>query len=200
MLRWKPTDAKKNWLCRHRTPARPLVRTGREGLSRFCGESKKCSLRFFFFFFAKRKPVHLEAANVLFPVKILSFVCLMTYNFELDKYMFLRLCFSLVTFFKTFTHDCFIPGPIEENTKVGTIFLSGLSYLLGSLCNDDGDGNKNVKRVIGLLRKITLHTCIPILSFFLHFLSSLHHVDVKCLIARFMEDVNKRQQSFLSFS
>ena len=119
-----------------------------------------------FFFFAKRKPVHLEAANVLFPVKILSFVCLMTNNFELDKYLFLRLCFSLVTFFKTFTHDCFIPGPIEENTKVGTIFLSGLSYLLGSLCNDDGDGNKNVKRVIGLLRKITLHTCIPILSFF----------------------------------
>ena len=54
------------------------------------------------------------------------------------------------------TDDCYIPGPIEENSKVSTIFLSGLSYLLGSLSNDDGHGNENVERAITLLRNTTV--------------------------------------------
>ena len=55
------------------------------------------------------------------------------------------------------TDDCYIPGPIEENSKVGKVFLSGLSYLLGSLSNDDGHGKENVERAITLLRACLIH-------------------------------------------
>ena len=91
------------------------------------------------------------------------------------------------------TDDCYIPGPIEENSKVSTIFLSGLSYLLGSLRNDDGHGNENVERAITLLRNTTtLHVHQAFLYIFCRHCTT----HVKCLIARFLEDVNKRQRIF----
>ena len=47
----------------------------------------------------------------------------------------------------------------------------------GSFSNDDGDGNQDVKKVIGLLRKtITLHVHH---AFLYISLPSLHHYDVK---------------------
>ena len=91
------------------------------------------------------------------------------------------------------TDDCYIPGPIEENSKVSTIFLSGLSYLLGSLSNDDGHGNENVERAITLLRNTTT---LHVHQAFLHIFCRHCTTHVKCLIAPFLEDVNKRQRIF----
>ena len=91
------------------------------------------------------------------------------------------------------TDDSYIPDSIEKNSKVGTISLSGLSYLLGSLRNDDGHGNENVKRAIRLLRK---STTLHVHQAFLYIFSRHCTTHVKCLILRFMEDVNKRQRIF----
>ena len=65
---------------------------------------------------------------------------------------------------------------------------------------NDGDGNENVKTVIGLLSKTTsLHT--HPLRFFGTFLCRYFTITTwKCLISRFMEDVNKRRRNFLSLS
>ena len=75
------------------------------------------------------------------------------------------------------------------------VLLDGV--LLGILSNDDGDGNDNgnekVKKTIGLWSKTT------ILHMYHAFLPSLHDYDVKCLITRFMEDVNKGCYFFFLF-
>ena len=65
---------------------------------------------------------------------------------------------------------------------------------------NDGDGNENVKTVIGLLIKTTsLHT--HPLRFLRTFLCRYFTITTrKCLISRFMEDVNKRRRNFLSLS
>ena len=65
---------------------------------------------------------------------------------------------------------------------------------------NDGDENENVKTVIGLLSKTTsLHT--HPLRFFGTFLCRYFTITTwKCLISRFMEDVNKRRRNFLSLS
>ena len=65
---------------------------------------------------------------------------------------------------------------------------------------NDGDGNENVKTVIGLLSKTTsLHT--HPLRFFRTFLCRYFTFTTwKCLISRFMEDVNKRRRNFISLS
>ena len=72
-----------------------------------------------------------------------------------------------------------------------------LSSLL-SFSNDDGEGNENAKKAIGLLSKTTTlhvnHTFLYIS------LLSLHDYDVKYLISRFTGDVNKRRRIFLSLS
>ena len=62
----------------------------------------------------------------------------------------------------------------------------------------DGDGNENVEKAIGLLSKTTslhVHHAFLYIS-----LPLLYDYDVKCLVSRFMEDVNKRRQTFLSLS
>ena len=62
--------------------------------------------------------------------------------------------------------------------------------IVGSLRCNDGDSNENFKKAIDCLGKQQLCTCITL--FFLYiFLPSLHNYDVKSLISRFMEDVNK---------
>ena len=70
---------------------------------------------------------------------------------------------------------------------------------VGSFSNDDGDGNENVKKAIGLLSKTTslhVHHAFLYIS-----LPLLHDYDVKMpRVSRFMEDVNKRRQTFLSLS
>ena len=67
---------------------------------------------------------------------------------------------------------------------------------MGSFSNDDGDGNENFKRAIGLLRKQQFYTRITLFCTFLccHCTTTTW----KCLIARFMEDVNKRRRIFLA--
>ena len=74
--------------------------------------------------------------------------------------------------------------------------------LIGSFSNDlDGDSSENVKKAIGLLRKTTtvhVHD-----AFFVHFFKYRPCTTTtwKCLIASFMEDVNKRRRiSFLSLN
>ena len=75
---------------------------------------------------------------------------------------------------------------------------SRYSIIRGSSSKDDGDGNKNVKKAIGLLRKTTNLHCITLFCTFL-----CRHCTTttwKCLTARFMEDVNKRRRIFLCLS
>ena len=57
------------------------------------------------------------------------------------------------------------------NTRPNFIFTCRLLPVLGSFSNDDGDGNQDVKKVIGLLRKTTtLHVYH---AFFVHFFTVL---------------------------
>ena len=70
--------------------------------------------------------------------------------------------------------------------------------LVGALRSDDGDGNENVIKAVGLIRKTTtLHVHHAFLYTSLTF---LHDYDVKCLISCFKEDVNKQRRKFLSIS
>ena len=56
-------------------------------------------------------------------------------------------------------------------------FNDDVTFLLGSFSNDDGDGNQNVKKAIGLLSKTTtLHVHH---AFWFISLPSLHDYDVK---------------------
>ena len=75
--------------------------------------------------------------------------------------------------------------------KKPTVYLPQL----GSFSNDDGDGNQDVKKAIGLLRKTTLNV---------HHRTFLYRpcmtTTSKCLIASFMEDVNKRRRISFSLS
>ena len=64
---------------------------------------------------------------------------------------------------------------------------------LGSLSNDDGDGQRNRQKATGLLCKTTLLHMQP--RSFKHFFGST----LKCLIASFMEDVSKRRRLILFF-
>ena len=71
-------------------------------------------------------------------------------------------------------------------------------YLIGSFSNDDGDGNKNVKKAIGL---IIMTRVLHVQHAFCKFLC--RHCTVttqKCLISRFMEDEHKRRRIFFSLS
>ena len=70
-------------------------------------------------------------------------------------------------------------------------------WALGSFSNDDGDGNEDFKQAIGLDRQNNnVHHAVLYIS-----LPSLQGCEVrKCLIASFMEDVNKRQRISFSLS
>ena len=66
----------------------------------------------------------------------------------------------------------------------------------GGVSNDDGDGNEDIKKVMGLLsKKKTFHVHH---AFLYISLPSLHAYDVKISnVIFFMEDVNKRRRIFL---
>ena len=65
---------------------------------------------------------------------------------------------------------------------------------VGSFSNDDGDGNENVKKAIGLLSKTTsLHVHH---AFLYIFLPLLHDYDVKMLSFNFIEDVKQATTNF----
>ena len=72
---------------------------------------------------------------------------------------------------------------------------------LGSFSNDDGNGNgnENVKKTIGLLSK-TRNLHVHHAFFVLFSAASARQATWKCLLSRFIEDVNKRQRIFLSLS
>ena len=65
-----------------------------------------------------------------------------------------------------------------KNCKQATVYSSNdVLLLIGSFSNDDGDGNQDVKKAIGLLRKTTtlhVHHAFLYIS-----LPSLHGYDVK---------------------
>ena len=69
---------------------------------------------------------------------------------------------------------------------------------VGSFSNDDGDGNENVKKAIGLLSKTT---SLHVHHTFLYISLPLLHATTtwKCLVSRFMEDVKQATTNF-SFS
>ena len=65
------------------------------------------------------------------------------------------MCFWLGRALKKNIDNCSIPAQMESTygeDKSRSDF-SFSSFLLGSFGNDDGDGNENVKKAIGLLRK-----------------------------------------------
>ena len=68
------------------------------------------------------------------------------------------------------------------------------SSSIGSLSNDDGDGNENDKKAIA---KQQLCTCITLFCTFLS--RRCTTTTWKCLISRFVEDGNTRQQLSFSF-
>ena len=68
---------------------------------------------------------------------------------------------------------------------------------LGSFSNDNGDGNQDIKKAIGLLRKTTtlhVHHAFLYIS-----LPSLHDYEMKMPNCKFMEDVNDKRW-WISFS
>ena len=75
---------------------------------------------------------------------------------------------------------------------------SVLNDLLGTLRSDDGDGNGNTTKAIGLIGKTTIlhvhHTFLYIS------LPSLHDYDVKMPNFTLTEEVHKRRRNFLSLS
>ena len=77
--------------------------------------------------------------------------------------------------------------------STGTLFLVFASQtIIGSFSNDEGDGNEDVKKAIGLLRKTTtLHVHHAFCTFLYRPCTTTKW---KCLIASFMEDVNKRRR------
>ena len=76
--------------------------------------------------------------------------------------------------------------------------LSVREMSVGSFSNDDGDGNENVKKAIGLLSKTT---SLHVHHTFLYISLPLLHATTtwKCLVSRFMEDVKQATTNF-SFS
>ena len=69
---------------------------------------------------------------------------------------------------------------------------------IGSFSNDDGDGNQDVNKAIGLLRKTTtLHVHHAFCTFLYRPCTT---TTWKCLIASLMEDVNKRRRISFSLS
>ena len=65
----------------------------------------------------------------------------------------------------------------DTNMAAVTSYENTLYNILGSFSNDDGDGNEDVKKAIGLLRKTTtlhVHHAFLYIS-----LPSLHDSDVK---------------------
>ena len=80
----------------------------------------------------------------------------------------------------------------SDEIKVATIAIN----IIRSLGNDDGDGNKNGKKAIGLyLAKQQLCTCITLFCTFL--CRRCTTTTWKCLISRCVEDVNTRDKDFL---
>ena len=75
---------------------------------------------------------------------------------------------------------------------------SVLNDLLGTLRSDDGDGNGDTTKAIGLISKTTIlhvhHTFLYIS------LLSLHDYDVKMPNFTLTEEVHKRRRNFLSLS
>ena len=68
--------------------------------------------------------------------------------------------------------------------------------MIESFSNDHGDGNDDVIKTIGLLRKTTRAS-----RFFVHFFTVLARLQrEKCLIASFMEVVNKPRRISFSLS
>ena len=88
-----------------------------------------------------------------------------------------------------------LSGLVSKDLSLLTLLLTNS---LGSFSNHDGDGNEDVKKAMGSLRKTTtLHVNHP-------FCTSLYRPCTiktwKCLIASFMEDVNKRRRISFSLS
>ena len=71
--------------------------------------------------------------------------------------------------------------------------------LIGTLRFNDADGNKNVKKTEGLISKTT--TLLVHHAFFADFFARFCTTTTwKCLISRFMENVNKQRWNFVSLS
>ena len=69
-------------------------------------------------------------------------------------------------------------------------------WLIGTLRSNDADGNENVKKTIGLISKTTtLHVHYTFCTFLSRFCTT---TTWKCLISRFMENLNKQPRNFIS--
>ena len=93
----------------------------------------------------------------------------------------------------------YLPSLHGYNVKVlNFTFCGGREHLLGTLRSDDGDGNGNATKAIGLISKTTI---LHVHHAFCTFLC--RHCTVttwKCLTSRCTEEVHKRFRDFLSLS
>ena len=72
------------------------------------------------------------------------------------------------------------------------------SWLLGTLRSDDGNGDGNATKAIGLISKTTI---LHVHHAFLYIsLPSLHDYDVKMPNFTLTEEVHKRRRNFISLS
>ena len=70
--------------------------------------------------------------------------------------------------------------------------------MIGSSSNNNGDGNENGKKAIGLDWRN--NTSASVSRFFVHYFALVAYPTTrKCLILRFVEDMNTREQLSFSF-
>ena len=80
-------------------------------------------------------------------------------------------------------YTLYLRSPTLQRRQAGENSLRGGRMTIGSFSNDDGDGNEDVKKAIGLLRKTTTlheHHAFVYIS-----LPSLQDYDVKMLNCKF---------------
>ena len=91
------------------------------------------------------------------------------------------------------TDDCCIPGPIEENLKSRHDFSFRSFLFIRELKQRRRPRQRERRKSNNIIKKHNYFARAS--SFFVHFCRHCT-THVKCLIARFLEDVNKRQRIF----
>ena len=91
--------------------------------------------------------------------------------------------------------EIFVREKSVDESSFGYSLLAPYSQV-GNIRSNNADDNENVKKTIGLISKTTtshVHHTFLYISF-----PFLHDYDLKMLISRFIEDVNKQRRNFIS--
>ena len=144
----------------------------------------------------------------LFKPRAITRFCMRNHIGQLDKlntffwFGFISILHIIDTSFliwKVYTFFYVLPQVDHRNcSRDRDVTRDMWSRILGTLRFNDADDNENVKKTIGLISKTTtLHVHRPFLYISFPFCKT---TTWKCLISRFMEDVNKQRRNFISLS